>query len=204
MMKNGNISSFALNSKYVFDVIMAIIAIIIFSPVMLIIAIAIKIEDHKGSIIFKQVRVGYMGKDFILYKFRSMIENAESVNSPILYTKNDKRLTRVGKFIREHHLDEFPQLWNVVKGDMSFVGPRPERRFYVQKIIEKDPRYTLLYNIRPGLFSYATLYNGYTDTIEKMLDRLKYDLKYIEEYSFITDIKIIIYTTLSIIFGKKF
>ena len=131
--------------------------------------------------------------------------DAESMGNPQLFAgDNDPRLTKVGAFIRAHHIDEFPQLWNVLRGDMSFVGPRPERQFYIDQIMEHNPAYAKLYAIRPGLFSYATLYNGYTDTMEKMLKRLDYDLQYLAEHSLWTDIKIIYLTSISIIFGKKF
>lgn len=199
-----SISPAIVRLKYFFDFIFAIIALIIFSPLILLIAVAIKIEDPKGDIIFKQSRVGYKGKEFMLFKFRSMKMDAEKDATPMLYTQNDTRLTKVGKFIREHHLDEFPQLWNVIKGDMAFVGPRPERQYYIDKIMERNADYKELFKIRPGLFSYATLYNGYTDTLEKMLKRLDYDLEYMRNYSIFTDVKIITLTALSIIFGKKF
>ena len=118
--------------------------------------------------------------------------------------ENDPRLTKVGRFLRRHHLDELPQLWNVLKGDMSFVGPRPERAFYIRQIEKKDPRYYMLYQIRPGVTSYATLYNGYTDTIEKMLTRLQYDLDYLEHRSWSLDLTIILKTCLYILFGRIF
>ena len=114
------------------------------------------------------------------------------------------RMTHVGKFLREHHLDELPQLWNVFIGDMAFIGPRPERKFYIDQIMEHDPRYRFLYQIRPGVTSYATLYNGYTDTLEKMLRRLRYDLFYLEHRSWWFDFKILVKTFLNIAFGKKF
>ena len=118
--------------------------------------------------------------------------------------EGDNRLTRVGRFIRAHHLDELPQLWNVFCGDMAFVGPRPERRFFINQILEYDPRYVYLYQIRPGVTSYATLYNGYTDTMQKMLCRLEYDLYYLAHRSFWVDFKILIKTFCQIVFGKKF
>lgn len=186
------------------DFIFALIALLIFWPVMVIIAILIKREDPSGDVIFRQVRIGYKGKPFTLYKFRSMRMDAEKDNRPQLYNDGDSRLTRVGAFIRAHHLDEFPQLWNVLKGEMSFVGPRPERQFFIDQIMERNPDYVRLYAVRPGLFSYATLYNGYTDTIEKMLERLRMDLEYLDNYSLFTDVKIITLTAISIIFGKKF
>ncbi len=166
---------------------------------------AIKREDPDGDTIYAQERIGLGGKPFRLYKFRSMRTDAEVSGVPQLFAgDDDPRLTKIGAFIRAHHLDEFPQLWNVLKGDMSFVGPRPERAYYIQQIMERRPDYSRLYALRPGLFSYATLYNGYTDTIEKMIRRLDYDLQYLEDQSFMTDIKIIYLTSISIIFGKKF
>ena len=190
--------------KRAFDFSLALVSLVVFSPLIALIALLIKWEDPKGDVIYKQERIGYKGRPFILYKFRSMRMDAEANNSPQLFTDGDSRLTKVGAFIRAHHLDEFPQLWNVIKGEMSFVGPRPERQFFIDQIMEHNPDYTRLYAVRPGLFSYATLYNGYTDTIEKMLERLRLDLKYLDNYSLWVDVKIIFLTAFSIIFGKKF
>ena len=191
--------------KRVFDFLLALGSLVLFAPIMLILYVLIKKEEPHGDVIYAQERIGLNGKPFKLYKFRSMHMNAEALNTPQLYAgEDDPRLTKVGKFIRAHHLDEFPQLWNVLKGEMSFVGPRPERKFYIDQITKHNPNYVKLYALRPGLFSYATLYNGYTDTMEKMLKRLEYDLQYLEDYSFWTDIKIIYLTSISIIFGKKF
>lgn len=191
-------------TKRVLDFVASIIGMVVFSPLFLIIYIAIKCEDG-GNAIFKQERVGYRGKIFTLYKFRSMAVTSESDGKPALCSgKDDKRLTRVGRFLREHHLDELPQLWNVCKGEMSFVGPRPERKFFVDKIKAINPDYELLYQLRPGLFSAATLYNGYTDTMEKMLERLRMDLDYLHNQSLWLDTKIIFLTVFSILSGKKF
>ena len=191
-------------TKRVLDFVASIIGMVVFSPLFLIIYIAIKCEDG-GNAIFKQERVGYRGKIFTLYKFRSMAVTSESDGKPVLCSgKDDKRLTRVGRFLREHHLDELPQLWNVCKGEMSFVGPRPERKFFVDKIKAINPDYELLYRLRPGLFSAATLYNGYTDTMEKMLERLRMDLDYLHNRSLWLDTKIIFLTVFSILSGKKF
>lgn len=189
--------------KRLFDIVAAILGLIIFAPVIIIIWILIKIEDGESPI-FKQERIGYKGKPFIIYKFRSMRIDAERDDIPQLAQEEDNRLTKIGNFIRRHHLDEFPQLWNVLKGNMSFVGPRPERRFFIDEIIKINPDYELLYQIRPGLFSEATLYNGYTDTIEKMLLRLDMDLEYLEKMSLWLDFKIILLTSFYIISGKKF
>lgn len=186
-----------------FDFVASLIGLIVFSPFMAMIYFCIKREDG-GPAIFKQERIGYKGKAFMLYKFRSMKITAEADGKPALCQKEDKRLTRIGKFLREHHLDELPQLWNVLKGEMSFVGPRPERKFFVDKIISVNPDYELLYCLRPGLFSPATLYNGYTDTMEKMLRRLNMDLAYMEKHTLWLDAKIIFLTVYSIVSGKKF
>ena len=185
------------------DVLGSVVGLVIFSPVFILIGILIKREDN-GPVFFRQERIGYHGKPFTLYKFRSMTPTAESDGNPKLCQKQDKRLTHIGRFLREHHLDELPQLWNVLKGDMSFVGPRPERRFFIDKISSINPNYNILFQLRPGLFSAATLYNGYTDTIEKMLERLRMDLEYLHNRSFWVDIKIIYQTAWAIVSGKKF
>lgn len=191
------------NVKRIGDFLIALFALILFSPLFLICYIAVKREDG-GPAIFKQERIGRFGRPFYIYKFRSMKVDAEK-NGPALYQhENDKRMTKVGRFLRDHHLDELPQLWNVMKGDMAFIGPRPERKFYIDQIIKRDPRYTYLYQIRPGVTSYATLYNGYTDTMEKMLRRLDLDLYYLEHRSWLFDMSILWKTFINIVFGKKF
>lgn len=189
--------------KRTVDIVISIFCLIVFSPLFLICYIAVKVEDG-GKAIFRQERIGYHGKPFYIYKFRSMRTDAEK-NGPALYQhERETRMTRVGKFLREHHLDELPQLWNVLKGDMSFIGPRPERKYFIDQIMQHDPRYVCLYQIRPGVTSYATLYNGYTDTMEKMLRRLELDLYYLEHRSLMLDMTILAKTFISIVFGKKF
>ena len=196
-------NEFERNIKRICDFLIAAFCLTVFSPLFLICYIAIRREDGKPAI-FKQERIGRFGKPFYIYKFRSMKIDAEK-DGPQLYDgKKDDRLTKTGKFLRDHHLDELPQLWNVLKGDMAFVGPRPERKFFIDQIMEHDSRYSCLYQIRPGVTSYATLYNGYTDTMEKMLRRLEYDLYYLEHRSWWFDIKILGSTFFSIIGGKKF
>ena len=191
------------NTKRIIDMFVAFICLIIFSPLFLICYIAVKREDG-GDAIFKQERIGRFGRPFYIYKFRSMRIDAEK-DGPALYQhEKDTRMTKVGRFLRNHHLDELPQLWNVLIGDMSFIGPRPERKYYIDQIMERDPRYQMLYQIRPGVTSYATLYNGYTDTMEKMLRRLKLDLYYLEHRSLWMDAKILVKTFLNIVFGKVF
>ena len=150
--------------KRTFDVLLSGILLIIFSPLIGLCALAVKLEDG-SPVIYKQERIGFGGKPFNILKFRSMRTDAEAGGKPALYSgDDDPRLTKVGKFLRQHHLDELPQLWNVFRGDMSFIGYRPERQFYINQIMERNPRYRYLYQIRPGVTSYATLYNGYTDT----------------------------------------
>lgn len=191
------------NIKRITDFVIAAICLVVFSPLFLICYIAVRREDG-GPAIFKQERLGRFGRPFYIYKFRSMRVDAEK-NGPALYQhERDDRMTKVGKFLREHHLDELPQLYNVFIGDMAFIGPRPERKFYIDQIMERDPRYRYLYQIRPGVTSYATLYNGYTDTMEKMLRRLELDLYYLEHRSWWFDIKILVKTFINIVFGKKF
>ena len=191
------------NIKRIGDMILAAICLIVFSPLFLICYIAVKQEDG-GPAIFKQERIGRFGRPFYIYKFRSMVVDAEK-DGPALYQhENETRMTKVGKFLRNHHLDELPQLWNVFKGDMAFIGPRPERKFYIDQILQHDRRYVYLYQIRPGVTSYATLYNGYTDTMEKMLRRLELDLSYLEHRSWWFDAKILFKTFVNIAFGKRF
>lgn len=190
--------------KRLFDLVCVFFATIVFLPFFVAVYIAIKLEDG-GPAIFKQERIGMGGKPFMLYKFRSMKVNAEKDGKPQLWSgEEDERLTKVGKFIRNHHLDELPQFWNIWKGDMSFVGYRPERQYFIDKIMAENPDYAKLYAMRPGVFSEATLYNGYTDTMEKMLKRLEMDLDYMKRQSIWLDIVIIFKTGVSILTGKKF
>lgn len=191
------------NAKRVGDFLLATISLLLVSPLMLLIYIMVRCEDG-GPAIFKQERIGRFGRPFNIYKFRSMTVDAEKNGPQLCSHKKDERLTRIGKFLRKHHLDELPQLWNVLCGDMSFIGPRPERKFYIDQIMERDPRYKNLYQIRPGVTSYATLYNGYTDTMEKMLRRLDMDLYYLEHRSWWFDARILGKTFIKMIFGRVF
>ena len=191
------------NVKRVGDFLLATISLLLVSPLMLLIYIMVRCEDG-GPAIFRQERIGRFGRPFNIYKFRSMTVDAEKNGPQLCSHKKDERLTRIGKFLRKHHLDELPQLWNVICGDMSFIGPRPERKFYIDQIMERDPRYKYLYQIRPGVTSYATLYNGYTDTMDKMLRRLDMDLYYLEHRSWWFDARILGKTFIKIIFGRVF
>ena len=185
------------------DIFLAAVFMILSTPLWIIIYIAIKKEDN-GPVLYKQERIGKFGRPFYILKFRSMRIDAEE-DGPQLYTAGvDERITKVGKFLREYHLDELPQLINVLKGDMSFVGPRPERQYYIEKIMEIDDRYPCLYQVKPGVTSYATLYHGYCDTVEKMVKRLRVDLLYIRRRSLWTDIKIAFATVFRLSRGTKF
>lgn len=201
--RRGEMSVAAKCTKRLFDLVGSVLGLVVFAPAFLIIWLLIKREDG-GPAIFKQERIGYGGRPFTIYKFRSMSTSSEEDGTPVLCQKDDDRLTRVGRFLRDHHLDELPQLWNVLLGQMSFVGPRPERKYFVDRITVINANYELLYRLRPGLFSMATLYNGYTDTMDKMLERLRMDLDYLYNRTFWLDVKIIWLTAVSILSGKKF
>ena len=186
------------------DVLLSGCCLVVFAPLFLLCWWLIRREDG-GPAIFRQERVGKGGKVFFIYKFRTMRLDAESQGPQLSPVKErDDRLLRIGVFLRDHHLDELPQLWNVFIGDMAFVGPRPERPYYIEQIMKHDPRYELLYQVRPGVTSYATLYNGYTDTMEKMLRRLELDLYYLEHRSLSLNLKILWLTFFRIVSGRVF
>ena len=189
--------------KRALDFVMSALGLILLSPIFVIISVLMKCQGN-GPIFFRQARIGYKGKPFVIIKFRTISNKTES-NIPQLTSKtNYKNSTPFEQFLREHHLDELPQLWNVLVGDMSLVGPRPERKYFIDKIMEHTDLYPIIYNMRPGLTSEATLYNGYTDTMEKMLKRLQMDISYFERRSLWLDFKIIIKTFVNIVSGNKF
>ena len=196
-------NAFEKEVKRLLDFLLAGVCLIVFSPLFLACYIAVK-RNHDGPVIFKQERIGRFGRPFYIYKFRSMRIDAENDGPHLCSDNRDKRLTKTGRFLRAHHLDELPQLWNIFTGDMAFIGPRPEREHYIKMILEKDPRYVCLYQIRPGITSMATLYNGYTDSLEKMLKRLEMDLDYLKRRSWWEDIKIMCITVYHVAKGKKF
>ncbi|MBT3208243.1 MAG: sugar transferase [Bacteroidetes bacterium] len=185
------------NLKRVSDVIIAIFALIILAPVFIFLIFGVKFSS-KGPIIYSHERIGRYGKPFIIYKFRSMFIDAEK-NGPSLSSKNDSRITKFGKFMRKFRLDEFPQFFNVLIGDMSLVGPRPERLFFIEQIINKAPHYAHLQKVRPGITSWGQVKFGYAENVEEMIIRLKYDIIYIENMSIYVDIKILIYTIRTIL-----
>lgn len=186
--------------KKAFDYVMSLIAIVLFSPFFIIISIIIKLTSE-GPIIFKQERVGKNGKSFEIYKFRTMYNDAESTG-PQLSRKDDPRITKVGLWLRKFRLDEIPQFINVLKGEMSIVGPRPERQFYIDQIIKKAPHYHYLQKVLPGITSWGQVKFGYAENVEQMIKRLTFDIIYVENRSLSLDFKILIYTFVTILQRK--
>ncbi len=187
--------------KRALDVLVSSLCLVLLSPVYLILAILVK-TSSKGPVIYKQERIGMFGRPFEILKFRTMREDAEQDDVPQLTTADDARITPIGHWLRKYRLDELPQFWNILRGDMSIVGPRPERAYYIQQIMERAPYYCLLYKIRPGLTSWGPIKVGYTDTIDKMIQRLDYDMAYMENMSLLLDIKILFYTIRVVVDGK--
>ena len=176
------------------------LSLILLLPVMSVVALAIKL-DSKGPVFYHQERIGYRRRPFKIHKFRTMVAEAEP-NGPQLSSENDMRITHIGRFLRKYRIDEIPQFWNVLKGEMAFVGPRPERAYYIEKIIRVAPYYTLLQQVRPGLTSWGMVKFGYATTVEEMVERSKYDLIYIGNMSLTVDVKILIYTIRTVLTGK--
>ena len=186
--------------KRFFDIASSAIAMIILLPVYLYVAVRVKLGS-KGPIFYKQERIGYEGRPFMIYKFRTMYTDAES-KGPQLSQVGDPRITPFGHVMRKYRLDELPQFWNIIKGDMSIVGPRPERRYYIEQIERIAPYYCLVYKVRPGLLSWGPIKIGYSDTVEKMVERLRYDIIYMDNMTIQTDIKILYYSIGVILCGK--
>lgn len=197
---DNNFSEAEKNIKKFLDYVFSVLAILLLMPLYLYIAFRVK-KDSPGPVLFKQERIGYMGKPFQIYKFRTMHEGSE-LNGPLLSTDDDPRITPFGRFMRKYRLDELPQFWNVLKGDMSIVGPRPERKYYIDKIVKKAPFYYLLHNVKPGITSWGMVKYGYASDVDKMIERLQYDILYYENMSLILDLTIIIYTIRTVFTGK--
>ena len=196
----NNLSSVEKNIKFVMDKVLSVLVLLILSPMYLYIAWRVK-KDSPGPVFFRQERIGYMGKPFYIYKFRTMYIDAED-NGPLLSSEKDKRITPFGHFLRKYRLDEFPQFWNVLKGDMSIVGPRPERKYFIDQIVKKAPYYYLLHNVKPGITSLGMVKYGYANDVDKMIERLRYDILYYENMSLVLDITILIYTVKTVFTGK--
>mgnify|MGYP003500490470 FL=1 len=187
--------------KRAFDIVASALGLILLSPLFALIALQVKLSS-RGPVFYSQERIGLYGLPFHIYKFRTMIDHAEEEGLPQLTHDNDPRITKIGHWLRKYRLDELPQLWNILRGDMSIVGPRPERPFFIEQIMKEAPYYCLLYKVRPGLTSWGPIRVGYTDTTEKMIERLNCDIVYVENMSLLLDLKILFFTTGVIIKGK--
>ncbi len=199
-ISNGLMPAWQENVKRLLDVVGSILAIIILSPFFIVLAIAIKLGS-KGPILYKQERIGKFGKPFMIYKLRTMVKDAET-NGPLLSSTNDSRITPIGQFMRRTHLDEIPQFFNVILGEMSLVGPRPERKFYIDQIAQRAPYVTHLQKLRPGITSWGQVKYGYASNVDEMVERLQYDMVYLKNISLYVDFKILIYTIMECFRGR--
>jgi exopolysaccharide biosynthesis polyprenyl glycosylphosphotransferase len=196
----GLLPSWQKNIKRFVDLFIAILAFVLLLPLLIYTAIRTMFSS-KGPVFYKQERVGYKGNPFIIYKFRSMVEDAEQ-HGPMLSTEEDARITHWGRTMRKWRLDELPQLWNIIKGEMSLVGPRPERKFYVAQIVEQHSEYNYLFKVKPGLTSWGMVKFGYASSVEEMIQRMPFDLMYVENVSLLLDLRIMILTLATILKGK--
>ena len=187
--------------KRAFDITASAIGLIVLSPLMALIALQVRFSS-RGPVLYTQERIGLYGLPFRIYKFRTMVDHAEEEGMPQITHDNDPRITGIGRWLRKYRLDELPQLWNILRGEMSVVGPRPERPYFVKQIMKEAPYYCLLYKVRPGLTSWGPIRVGYTDTMEKMIERLNCDVVYVENMSLLLDLKILFFTIGVILKGK--
>lgn len=199
-ISRSDMSPMTLNLKRISDIVVSSLALLLLSPVLAAIAIAVK-RDSDGPILYRQERIGYHKRPFKIIKFRTMAVDAEP-NGPALSSENDPRITSVGRFLRKYRLDELPNFWNVLRGDMSLVGPRPEREFFIRQITERAPYYTMVHQVRPGITSWGMVQYGYANTVDGMVERLKYDLIYLENVSLLIDLKILIHTVKIVFTGR--
>lgn len=199
-VSQSHMADWELCHKRAFDVVCAAMGLVLLSPMYLLIALLVK-KSSSGSVIYRQERIGFHGLPFQILKFRTMYEGAEQ-GVPQLTADNDERVTPIGKWLRRYRLDELPQLVNILKGEMSIVGPRPERRYFIEQIEKEAPYYCLIYKVRPGLTSWGPIKVGYTDTLDKMVQRLHYDLTYTKNMSIRLDMKILWGTIAILISGK--
>lgn len=197
---DNNFSPAEQNIKFFLDKLCSVVALLLFSPLFVYIAWRVK-KDSPGPVFFQQERIGYLGQPFWMYKFRTMYVNAEE-NGPLLASEDDCRITPFGRVMRKYRLDELPQFWNVLKGDMSLVGPRPERKYFIDEIVKTAPYYYLLHNVRPGITSLGMVKYGYAVNVEKMVERMEYDILYYENMSLTLDLTILIYTVKTVVTGK--
>ncbi len=197
---NGLLPQWQQNVKRMIDIVIALLGCVLIFPIFLYAVIKLKLTS-RGAVFYTQQRIGFKGKPFTMYKLRSMYDHAED-NGPMLSSDNDPRITAWGKVMRKWRLDELPQLWNIIKGDMSLVGPRPERKFYIDQLTSLHPEYTYLFKVKPGLTSWGMVKYGYATSIDEMIERMPYDLLYVENASVALDIKIMIYTISIILSGK--
>lgn len=186
--------------KRMFDIVVSLTVLVVLSPVYALLAIAVRATSH-GPAIYRQERIGHRGKPFNILKFRTMYADSEG-QTPRLSQDDDPRITPIGRWLRRYRLDELPQMWNILVGEMSFVGPRPERRYFIEQITAIDSRYPLVYRVRPGLTSWGPIRVGYTDTMDKMIERLHYDLEYMDNMSLVLDAQILFYTVAVLVDGK--
>ena len=187
--------------KRVSDIVLSIFLGVLFSPLILFVVWKVK-RDAKGSVFYLQERIGWQEKPFMMYKFRSMCEGAETSDLPMLSSDDDERVTPFGRIMRQYRIDELPQLWNVLKGDMSLVGPRPERRYYIDQIVKNAPEYKRLLRVKPGLTSWGEVKYGYASSVEQMIERMAFDLEYIDNMSLSNDLKILLYTVITVLKGE--
>ena len=197
---DNNFSPAEQNIKLFLDKVCSVVALLLLSPLFAYIAWRVK-KDSPGPVFFRQERIGYLGQPFWMYKFRTMYVNAEE-NGPSLSSEDDLRVTPFGRIMRKYRLDELPQFWNVLKGDMSLVGPRPERKYFIDEIVKTAPYYYLLHNVRPGITSLGMVKYGYAASVDKMVERMEYDILHYENMSLTLDLTILIYTVKTVITGK--